>query len=600
MQGTWALKKAIELFQDEAMRLEQLGEHPQIPQLFAYFEQDNNLYLVQEFIAGQNLYQELNQRLPYAENEVHDLLFDLLPVLKFIHTQHVIHRDIKPQNIIRRQKDGRLVLIDFGASKQLNATVQSQKGTTIGSQGYTPIEQMQGEAYPTSDLYSLGITAFHLLSGISPSQLWIQHGYGWVKSWREYLPYPVSHQFAQVLDKLLKVDFHERYQSADAVMEDLTQQPLPRSVSSIFITQLQPTQLTLVKLIANQAKKPLLLSVVMLLLVIAVRIVYLQSSFPQKDVPPQPTINLNSPINNYLTKTLKEHTEQVNTIAISPDGTKLASGSSDNTIKLWNLEQGKVIHTLKGHSDFVWSIAFSPDGDILASGSRDQTIRLWNTQAGKQIATLGKASLKVTTLSMSSDGKVLAAGQGSTIKLWDWQTKTELSTLRGHTNIVNSVVFTPDHQTLVTGSWDKSIKVWNLRQRRVSKTFTGHTKEVIAVAISPDGKIVASSGVDQTIRLWNLVTGKAIAILEGHTAPIVSLDFTPDGKTLASGSYDGTIRLWNLRTNQVDSTLKQDVSKVTAIKFHPSGKTLVSGRTNYIDIWRIFAESQNKIGSRVK
>ncbi|UKO98211.1 serine/threonine-protein kinase [Nostoc sp. UHCC 0870] len=602
VQGTWALKKAVELFKEEAIRLQQLGENAQIPQLFAYFEQDNNLYLVQEFIDGQNLSQELNQRLTYQEHEIQELLLDLLPVLKFIHQQGVIHRDIKPQNIIRRKKDGRLVLIDFGASKQLSVTVQAQKGTTIGSQGYTPIEQLQGgEAYPTSDLYSLGATCFHLLSGFSPSQLWIQNGYGWVASWREHIKHPVSKKFAQVLDRLLKIDFHERYQSADEVLADLTPQPPPLSVFPTLISQTHLTQSSILKLLVRQAQKPGFVSALVLLLAIGAGIASLQFRLGKTDLSANPTINTNSRADNYLAKTLKDHTEEVNTIAISADATKLASGSSDNTIKLWNLDTNEVKHTLKGHSDFVWSVAFSPDGKILASGSRDKTIRLWNIQQGKQIATLGEASLPVTSLAISNDGKILASGQGNRIKLWNLQTKKAITTLEGHTNIVNSIVISADSKTLVSGSWDKTIKVWNLSTRKVSKTLTGHTKEVVSTAISPNGEMIASTGVDKTIRLWNLETGKAIAILEGHTGAIVSLDFNPNGKTLASGSYDGTIKLWNLRTNQLNTTLKQDPSKVTAIRFNPNGKSLFSGRANYdIEIWRIFEPSQNEIGQGVK
>jgi serine/threonine protein kinase len=172
VQGTGALQKATELFEQEARQLEQLGEHPQIPTLLAYFEQDNRLYLVQQFIDGQNLLDELQQQGIFNEQKIKELLLDLLDILKTVHQYKVIHRDIKPENIIRRS-DGKLVLIDFGASKQLTATVMTQVGTTIGSFGYAPLEQMQGgEAYPASDLYSVGATCFHLLSGIHLWQLW--------------------------------------------------------------------------------------------------------------------------------------------------------------------------------------------------------------------------------------------------------------------------------------------------------------------------------------------------------------------------------------------------------------------------------------------
>jgi serine/threonine protein kinase len=200
VQGTASLNKATELFEQEAKRLQHLGKHPQIPTLLAYFNEDNRLYLVQEFIEGDNLFKELQQQGKFNEQQVRKLLLDLLDILKTVHQQQIIHRDIKPENIIKRS-DGKLVLIDFGASKQLTATVMTQVGTTIGSFGYAPLEQMQGgEAYPASDLYSVGATCFHLLSGIHPWELWKRQGYGWVGNWRQHLQQPVSQQLGRILD----------------------------------------------------------------------------------------------------------------------------------------------------------------------------------------------------------------------------------------------------------------------------------------------------------------------------------------------------------------------------------------------------------------
>ncbi len=224
VQGTASLNKATELFEQEAKRLQQLGKHPQIPTLLAYFNEDNRLYLVQEFIDGQNLLAELQQQGIFNEQKVRELLLDLLDILKTVHQQKVIHRDIKPENIIRRG-DGKLVLIDFGASKQLTATVITQPGTAIGSFGYTPLEQMQGgEAYPASDLYSIGATCFHLLSGIHPWELWKRQGYGWVSTWRKHLQQPVSQNFGLMLDKLLHEEHQQRYQSAEEVLKALNSQ----------------------------------------------------------------------------------------------------------------------------------------------------------------------------------------------------------------------------------------------------------------------------------------------------------------------------------------------------------------------------------------
>jgi serine/threonine protein kinase len=237
VQGTAALEKATELFKQEGRRLHELGEHPQIPRLIAYFEQDKRLYLVQELIEGQTLLAELNQQGAFSEKKIRQLLADLLPVLKVIHERGVIHRDIKPENIMRRRKDGKLILIDFGVSKQVTATILGQAGTTVGTHGYAPMEQMRGQVYPASDLYSLGVTCIRLLTGHLPKedgsdQLYDALNGKWI--WREHLPRntAISPQLGQVLDKLIQDYVKERYQSADEVLSILISQQTQATVNS--------------------------------------------------------------------------------------------------------------------------------------------------------------------------------------------------------------------------------------------------------------------------------------------------------------------------------------------------------------------------------
>jgi formylglycine-generating enzyme required for sulfatase activity/tRNA A-37 threonylcarbamoyl transferase component Bud32 len=246
VQGTWAINKAVELFQQEARQLQQLGQHPQIPSLDAYFEQDNYLYLVQQFVDGDNLLKLFQNRGIWQEKQVKRLLLELLPVLKFIHEQKIIHRDIKPENIMRRRSDNLFMLIDFGVSKQLSGTVMSRLGTQIGSDGYAPLEQMQGgEAYPASDLFSLGATAFHLLTGVHPFSLWVEHGYSWTANWQQHLKIPIDKGLALILSKLLAKDIQRRYQSAEEVLKDFQRQsistptptptPAPRSTPTLTL-----------------------------------------------------------------------------------------------------------------------------------------------------------------------------------------------------------------------------------------------------------------------------------------------------------------------------------------------------------------------------
>ena len=252
-QGTSALKKATELFKEEAKRLYELGEHPQIPRLIAYFEQDNRLYLVQELIEGQNLLAELTQQGVFSEEKIWQLLADILPILKFVHERNVIHRDIKLENIIRRRTSvssslpkagnfrtsafprggrGELVLIDFGISKQVTGSLMSQVGTTVGTPGYSPMEQMRGQVFPGSDLFSLGITCLRLLTQCLPKadgsdDLYDPINGGWI--WRKRLPAgtKISTELGNILDKLIQDYLKNRYQSADEVIKALNLYSLP-------------------------------------------------------------------------------------------------------------------------------------------------------------------------------------------------------------------------------------------------------------------------------------------------------------------------------------------------------------------------------------
>jgi serine/threonine protein kinase len=223
--------KAIELFEQEALRLDELGKHPQIPELFAHCQQDDRLYIVQEFIEGQNLVAELTEKGAFCETSIKNLLNDLLPMLQFVHSRQVIHRDIKPENIIRRSSDGKLVLVDFGAAKYATATALSKTGTKIGSAGYASPEQSFGKAVFASDLYSLGVTCIHLLTQIQPFDLYDANESAFV--WRQYLVNnPVSDRLGRILDKMTHNVVKRRYQSAEEAIAALLKLETPQTPSN--------------------------------------------------------------------------------------------------------------------------------------------------------------------------------------------------------------------------------------------------------------------------------------------------------------------------------------------------------------------------------
>ncbi|MEM9213174.1 MAG: serine/threonine-protein kinase [Cyanobacteria bacterium P01_F01_bin.150] len=215
-------KKAIALFQQEAVRLDELGQHPQIPQLLAHFTQNDNLYLVQEFVNGPTLRQYQQQKGCLTEQQIWQLLNDLLPVLQFIHQRRVIHRDIKPDNIIYSRKINKPVLIDFGVAKVATETNWMRTGTVIGSPEFMAPEQARGKTVPATDLYSLGVTCLALMTTVCPLDMYDIADDRWV--WRDFLKdgQGVSDRLGTILDTLLKTALNQRYPSAQSVIEAIT------------------------------------------------------------------------------------------------------------------------------------------------------------------------------------------------------------------------------------------------------------------------------------------------------------------------------------------------------------------------------------------
>ncbi|KST64929.1 serine/threonine-protein kinase [Mastigocoleus testarum] len=628
LPGSWALKKAMELFQKEATRLQQLGEHSQIPTLLAYFEQDNYLYLVQQFIDGQNLSKELQfrrrgigkQARLYAESEIKQILLDLLPVLKYIHQRGVVHRDIKPQNIIRRKKDRRLALIDFGSSKQLTARVQIKAGTSIGSHGYCPIEQIRdGVAFPASDLFSLGATCFHLLTGTSPFKLWTENGYNWVNDWRQYLSHPIDEQLALVMEKLLKKDIKQRYQSAEQAFNDLSSKPLDSPANESYEAPIfSPSG-------SNKYLKPqyLFFPLTAIAILGLGQFWYLQAQkFTTEFSSSVAVDNQTSKINQNkqrsqkfsLANTISGGLNSILSVAIGPDS-RIVASNSNQTIKLWDTQTGREITTLKGHKSRVNAIVINPVrvstpqgfGKIIASSSEDKTIKIWNLETGSKIRTITGHSDSVHALAISPDGKILASGSNDkTVRLWNLETGKEIRTITGHSSWVRSVAISQfsigsendnDINILASGSTDKTIKVWNLSTGKLIHTLKGHTQSVTSLAMSPGVKgrspVLISGSADRSIKIWDLSTGELVRNLEGHTQSITSLAINPanklsNNKTFASGSTDRTIKIWNISTGELISTLSNDGEAVSSLAYSWDGETIVSGSEDKtIKIWRL-------------
>jgi WD40 repeat protein len=275
------------------------------------------------------------------------------------------------------------------------------------------------------------------------------------------------------------------------------------------------------------------------------------------------------------------HTDFVFSVAFSPDGRTLVSGSYDNTVRMWDISNGKSIHTLLDHTDHVWSVAFSPDGNTLASSSSDGSIRLRDTSTGRLTRTLTGTPGLVSSVIFSPDGQTLANGHNLDVQLWNVSSGSLIRTFKGHSNLVWSVVFSPDGRTLASGSSDQDVRLWDVSSGKLIRNLKSYTNQNSALAFSPDGRILASASYDKNIQFWDMSDGSSIRTLQGHTKQVVSIAFSPDGRIFASASGDRTIRFWNTTSGSLIHTLTWNQTEGPfAIAFSPDGRYLASGSSN--------------------
>ncbi|KAG0293397.1 hypothetical protein BGZ96_002865 [Linnemannia gamsii] len=346
---------------------------------------------------------------------------------------------------------------------------------------------------------------------------------------------------------------------------------------------------------------------------------------------------------------LKGHTAFVRKVSFSPSGHQLASSSDDRTVRLWNGKTGAPGTLLTGHTKSVFTLAYSPDGKQIATCGRDSKVRLWDVNASTLLddmspflgsaesvayssnptnptnprtrnahALLDQApstgqpqplpsfleeqesseltwevnwndhSIDYCSVVLSGDGQVAASGFGKLVRLFDANTGVLMSDLRGHTDSVISLAFSPDRKTFVSGSHDKTARIWNIQTGKVEKTLEGHTEAVTAVAFSPTGIHIATGSEDRLVMVWSIRTGKVSHILSSHSQEVKSLSYSPDQHQalLASGSRDHSIKLWQPRDGILESTLKGHTDVVDSVSFSSTGQLLVSGsRDRNARVW---------------
>ena len=292
-------------------------------------------------------------------------------------------------------------------------------------------------------------------------------------------------------------------------------------------------------------------------------------------------------------QTLTGHTEEVSSVAFSPDGKRIVTGSNDRTARLWDAATGQEILALKGHTLWITSVAFSPDGKRIVTGAGDYSqpgkmqgeAKVWDAATGQELLSLRGHADCVWAVRFSPDGQhIVTASDDQTARVWDAATGQEIFTFRGHAGGVRSVAFSPDGQRIITGSVDETAKVWDAatgQELLVLKNIS----VVWSVAFSPNGQRIATGNADNTAKVWDAVTGEELLVLK-HASVVSSVAFSPDGKRILTGSWDRTAKVWDIATGEEIFVLKGHASNLRSVAFSPDGKRIATGSAdNTAKVW---------------
>jgi WD40 repeat protein len=685
-----ATAHAVERFRREVRAAARLA-HPNIVATHDAEDAGETHFLVMEYVEGVSLGRLVKERGPLPVAEACACVGQAALGLQHAHERGMVHRDVKPDNLIRCA-DGTVKVLDFGLAV---LTAERGEGLTstnvvMGTPDYMAPEQAEDprSADARADVYSLGCTLYHLLTGKvpypAPTSLLkiLAHREQPLPSVAETRP-DMPAVVAAVLERMLAKKPEDRYQTAGAVAAALGPflAERPAAVSAALAMQggldcptevgsRRPTPGSSTLAVGSVRESPypsgprrrVLRAVLAALLFVGVAlaggVVYriqtgkgelvittesddvkvvitqggklvdvidtktdklirlaLRSGEYELELQGAPKglkLNIDKATLTRGKETLAKieriekkpqeqvgevrrfvgHTDVVWGVAFSPDGRYALSTSSDNSIRLWDLQRGMEVRSYLGHIDHAHAVAFSPDGSEFLSCSQDRTIRHWNLATGKELnrAELGEAGWMLADVVLSPDGKLaLAASSDKTLYLWDVKDWKAIRRFEGHTECVQRVVFSANGRRALSASWDKTLRLWDVETGKELQCFNGHQGYVIGVALSPDGRLALSSGHgDKPMRLWDVSTGKELRQFEGHQDNVNGVAFSPDGRLALSGSSDRSIRLWEVATGKELHRFDGHQAGVYSVVFSHDGRYALSGsHDKTVRLWRL-------------
>ncbi len=485
--------------------------HPHIVQVLEFDVESGVPYLVMDYAAHGTLRQQYAPSTSLSPETILPYIQQIAAALHYAHNQKIIHRDVKPENMLLGEHN-QVLLSDFGIAVVANSSrTQSMRGVA-GTIVYMAPEQLRGKPVPASDQYSLAAVAYEWLTGSLPFsgsfvEIATHQTLTPPPSLREKVPDLSAHIEAVILKALAK-DATQRFASIQEFATAFEQACRPDGAVDI-------TDVTIDLFSSDTAPLPAL---------------------------PQTSAMNVLPIQETTITTYRGHTAAVKAVAWEPHElhpatfyrSRIASASDDGTIQIWEAETGRKILTYRNHSGGVNALAWS--------GS----IQIWEATSGRRILTYHGHEQDIRAVAWSPDGKYIAStGEDMTVQIWLPSTGHTVFTYRNHMHEVLSVAWSPDGKCIASGGADQNVQVWEALTGNLIYTYTGHQFTVSALAWSSDGQRIASASFDRTVQVWEASTGANAVSYPGHSNWVYAVAWSPTSPLrIASGGGDKTVQVW--------------------------------------------------------
>jgi WD40 repeat protein len=547
-------------------------------------------FLVMQLIQGETLEKKISREGKLPLVDILRIGLQTSAALAAAHSQGVIHRDLKPGNILIDESSNRVKLTDFGLARCIEDLSLTRTGFVAGTPLYMSPEQALGTALDErSDLFSLGAVLYEMSTGRPPFR-----GATPLAVLKQITDRPASP--ARTLNPDLPAWLN------DLIQQLLAKRPDQRPISAAYVAEelgkrlsafepVSPVQIPAVhtsgacETVMRQHRRSRWLAAIGGAVLGAAVMMGLAIAF-QKGGPATkagPKRDVGAP----AVATLEGNAGPIWSVEFTPDGTKLLTAVDNGTVKIWDVRKRKPDSTLNVHDGATWAASVSADGTLLATGHDDGSVHIVDMKSGETVRSF-KAEGPVRTLKFAPQGTALAVGTRSGhLSLWDATSGEKTTSFVGHKGTITHVTFSHDGSTLGSAGGDSTARIWNVSTGRETTQLTGHTGGVYAISFSADDALVATGGWGGSVRIWDSASGKPLGKLDGHTSDVWAVDFAPTGHVLASVGEDRDIRLWDARELKELPILEGHTGTIYAMAFSKDGLLATAGRDGTARLWNV-------------